>query len=86
MKLLLDENLPIKLKEYFSDVHQILTIKEMNWILENGCSYTTHNLEQGVDIWYIQHWLGHDSIRTTERYTHVAGRKHNFKNPIDDIL
>ena len=49
-------------------------------------SYATHNLEQGVDIRYIQHWLGHDSIRTTERYTHVAGRKHNFKNPIDDIL
>jgi len=32
MKLLLDENLPIKLKEYFSDVHQILTIREMNWV------------------------------------------------------
>ena len=49
-------------------------------------SYATHNLEQGIDIRYIQAWLGHDSIKTTERYTHVAQSKNNFKNPIDDLL
>jgi integrase/recombinase XerD len=49
-------------------------------------SYATHNLEQGIDIRYIQAWLGHDSIKTTEKYTHVAQNKHNFKNPIDDLL
>lgn len=31
MKLLLDENLPIKLKSYFSDIHDIWTVCEMSW-------------------------------------------------------
>jgi len=48
-------------------------------------SYTTNNLEQGIDIRYIQEWLGHESIKTTEKYTHVSKHSFNFKNPIDDI-
>jgi predicted nuclease of predicted toxin-antitoxin system len=31
MKLLLDENLPIKLKGYFSEKHQIFTVRELEW-------------------------------------------------------
>jgi site-specific recombinase XerD len=49
-------------------------------------SYATHNLEQGIDIRFIQEWLGHESIKTTERNIHVSKNKFNFKNPIVDLI
>jgi site-specific recombinase XerD len=50
-------------------------------------SFATHLLEAGISIRYIKDLLGHTSVKTTERYTHVAAKRISaIASPLDRIM
>ncbi len=70
----------------YSQAVQAANIQKRGGIHTLRHSFATHLLESGIDIRYIQQLLGHESILTTMRYTHVTADKiSQIKSPLDDL-
>ncbi len=49
-------------------------------------SFATHLLERGINLRYIQTLLGHNSVKTTEIYTHISNQNLRLINSPLDFL
>ena len=73
-------------QQVFKDAKEAAGVTQAGGIHTMRHSYATHLLESGTDIRFIKDLLGHESLMTTMRYTHVSMRHiTQIRSPLDDL-
>ena len=60
------------IQKVFTRACEIVELKKHVTFHSLRHSFATHLIERGVNLRYVQELLGHNNIKTTERYTQVA--------------